>query len=266
MKKLRNISNRLYPAALLVGLLLVWHLVTLTGWVPAFMLPSPISVVSAFIGSFSELMGHASVTLIEAFAGLGISVVLAFGIALLMDRFEPLYRMVHPVLVVTQTIPPVALAPLLVLWFGYDMQPKIVLVVLVCFFPITVALLGGFRSSDPDALDLMRAMGAKQAQIYRYVKLPNALPGFFSGLRISVAYSIVGAVIAEWLGGNAGLGVYMTRVRNSYSYDRMFAVILLVVVISLVLMKCVDLIERAAMPWREPERLKGAAGGPPENA
>jgi len=266
MKRLRNISNKLYPAALLIGLLLVWHLITLTGWVPAFMLPSPINVAEAFIGSFPELMGHASITLIEAFAGLGISIALAFVIALLMDRFEPLYKMVNPILVVTQTIPPVALAPLLVLWFGYDMQPKIVLVVLVCFFPITVALMGGFRSSDTDALDLMRAMGAKQRQIYRYVKLPNALQGFFSGLRISVAYSIVGAVIAEWLGGSAGLGVYMTRVRNSYSYDKMFAVILVVVIISLLLMKCVDLVERAAMPWREPERAKTAKGTrPPEN-
>lgn len=254
MKKLQNIRGKLYPLALLLVLLLAWHLATETGLVPPFMLPSPTSVVKAFIGSFGELMQHASISLVEAFAGLFISIVLAFGIAMLMDRFDAIYKMLHPVLVITQTIPPVALAPLLVLWLGYDMEPKIVLVVLVCFFPMTIALLGGFRSSDADAMGLMRAMGASKAQIYRYIKLPSALPGFFSGLRISVSYSVVGAVIAEWLGGNGGLGVYMTRVRKSYSFDKMFAVIFLIIIISLILMKCVEIIERRAMPWRHTDR------------
>ncbi|HBV88500.1 ABC transporter permease [Desulfosporosinus sp.] len=253
MKKLQNITNKLYPTALLLFLLLVWHMVTETGFVPKFMLPSPIDVIRAFINSFSELMQHAAVSLTEAFGGLAISIVLAFSIALLMDRFEALYKAVHPLLVVTQTIPTVALAPLLVLWLGYDMAPKITLVVLTCFFPMTIALLGGFKSSDTDAMNLMRAMGARKWQIYRYIKLPNALPGFFSGLKISVSYSIVGAVIAEWLGGNSGLGVYMTRVRKSYAFDKMFAVIFLIIILSLLLMKCVGLLERRAMPWRHTE-------------
>lgn len=249
IRRLRSITNNLYPAVLLLVLLLIWHLVTETGLVPAFMLPSPVGVVRACINSFSELMQHARVSLTEAFLGLGISIVLAFVIALLMDRFEILYKAVHPVLVITQTIPTIAIAPLLVLWLGYDMAPKITLVVLACFFPMTIALLGGFKSSDPDAMNLMRAMGAKRWQIYRYMKLPNALPSFFSGLKISVSYSIVGAVIAEWLGGNSGLGVYMTRVRKSYAFDKMFAVIFLIIIISLLLMKCVELLEQRAMPW-----------------
>ena len=253
MKRLQSITNKLYPTALLLCLLLIWHLVTETGLVPKFMLPSPTDVIRAFINSFSELMKHASISLTEAFAGLSISIVLAFVIALFMDRFEVLYKAVHPILVISQTIPTVAIAPLLVLWLGYDMAPKITLVVLACFFPMTIALLGGFKSSDTDAINLMRAMGAKKWQIYRYIKLPNALPGFFSGLRISVSYSIVGAVIAEWLGGNSGLGVYMTRVRKSYSFDKMFAVIFLIIILSLLLMKCVELLERKAMPWAHAE-------------
>lgn len=253
MKRLQNITNKLYPALLLLFLLLIWYLVTETGLVPAFMLPSPADVLRAFINSFSDLMQHARVSLTEAFLGLGISIVLAFVIALLMDRFEMFYKAVHPVLVITQTIPTVAIAPLLVLWLGYNMAPKITLVVIVCFFPMTIALLGGFKSSDPDAMNLMRAMGAGKWQIYRYIKLPNALPGFFSGLKISVSYSIVGAVIAEWLGGNSGLGVYMTRVRKSYAFDKMFAVIFLIIILSLLLMKCVELLERRAMPWAQAE-------------
>lgn len=257
MKRLQNITNKLYPTAVLLVLLVAWQLVTFFGVVPKFMLPSPADVVGALIRSFPELLKHTQVTLTEAFAGLVISILLAFFIALLMDRFEGLYKAFHPILVITQTIPTVALAPLLVLWLGYDMTPKITLVVLTCFFPMTIALLGGFRSSDTDAMNLMRAMGAKQWQIYRYIKLPGALPNFFSGLRISVSYSIVGAVIAEWLGGNSGLGVYMTRVRKSYSFDKMFAVIFLIIILSLVLMKCVELLERKAMPWAQTDDQQG---------
>lgn len=249
MKKYQNITNRLYPLAALLILVLFWQGVSTLGIVPKFMLPSPVDVLRALVKSAGDLTRHAQVTLTEAFVGLGISIILAFGIALVMDSFEVLYKALHPLLVITQTIPTVAIAPLLVLWLGYDMAPKITLIVLTCFFPITIALLGGFKSSDRDAINLMKAMGAKKWQIYRYIKFPNALPGFFSGLRISVSYSIVGAVIAEWLGGNSGLGVYMTRVRKSYAFDKMFAVIFVIILISLILMKCVELIEKKAMPW-----------------
>ena len=110
--------------------------------------------------------------------------------------------------------PTVAIAPLLVLWFGYEMTPKVILIILVTFFPVTVGLLDGFRAVDPDAVGLLRSMGAGRWQIFRYLKCPSALPHFFSGLRIAAAYSVVGAVISEWLGGFGGLGVYMTRVKK----------------------------------------------------
>lgn len=249
MKKSANITTNFYPLLLLAVLFLTWHLATASGLVPGFMLPSPLDVLRAFMDSFPELMRHTGVSLTEAFTGLGLSIILAFLIALLMDRFAGIYKALHPVLVISQTIPTVAIAPLLVLWLGYDMAPKITLVVLTCFFPMTIALLGGVKASDLDAINLMRAMGAKKWQIYRYIKLPNALPGFFSGLRISVSYAIVGAVIAEWLGGNSGLGVYMTRVRKSYAFDKMFAVIFLIALLSLLLMKGVELLEKRAMPW-----------------
>jgi ABC-type nitrate/sulfonate/bicarbonate transport system permease component len=148
-------------------------------------------------------------------------------------------------------MPTVAIAPLLILWMGYGVAPKIALVFLVCFFPMTIGLLGAFTQTDGDAVRLLRSMGAKRWQIYRYVKLPQSLPAFFSGLKISGAYSIVGAVIAEWLGGDAGLGVYMIRVRRSYSFDKMFAVILLTSVLSIVLVKLIGIIETAVTPWKK---------------
>jgi len=154
-----------------------------------------------------------------------------------------------PLLVVTQTIPTIAIAPLLVLWMGFGMEPKITLVVITTFFPVAVGLLDGFKSVDPDAVALLRSMNATRGQIFRHVKLPAALPFFFSGLRISASYAVVGAVISEWLGGFEGLGVYMTRVRKAYAFDKMFAVILLIVIVSLLLMELVNIIKKLSMPW-----------------
>ena len=150
---------------------------------------------------------------------------------------------------ITQTIPAVAIAPLLVLWFGYDIAPKVILVAVVCFFPITVGLLEGLRSIDIDNIRLVKSMGASSFQIFKYVKFPASLGEFFSGLKIAVSYSVVGAVIAEWLGGYDGLGVYMTRVKKSYSFDKMFAAILLISIISLILIKVVDILKKRVMPW-----------------
>ena len=213
------------------------------------MLPSPVSVAQALVTDWPLLARHAATSLAEAGLGLGAGVALGFVVALAMDRFELLYRAFYPIVVLTQTIPTVAIAPLLVLWFGYGMLPKVVLIVVTTFFPITVGLLEGLRSVDPDEIDLMRAMGASRWQIMRHAKLPAALPQLFGGLKISAAYAIVGAVIAEWLGGFSGLGVYMTRVRKAYSFDKMFAVIFLISALSLVLMWVVDALRRAVMPW-----------------
>lgn len=242
------------PLAALAILLVVWEAVVRLGIVPGFLLPSPTQVVAAGIADAELLASHAATTLIEAALGLAIGVVVGFVVAVLMDRFEVIALALDPLLTVSQTIPTVAIAPLLVLWFGYGLAPKVVLIVLTTFFPVAVSLLGGFRSVDPDMIDLMRTMNASNAQIFLQVKLPAALEQLFSGLRISATYAIVGAVIAEWLGGFSGLGVYMTRVRKSFSYDKMFAVIILISVLSLALMKGVDLLERVCMPWKQAER------------
>ena len=215
------------------------------------MLPSPVAVVKAFIQDFPTLMFHAATTLQEAAWGLLTGILLAFVMATLMDRFVILERAWYPLMIITQTIPTIAIAPLLVLWMGFGMAPKITLVVITTFFPIAVGLLEGYRSVDPDEISLMRAMGADRYQIFRFVKFPSALPHFFSGLKISASYAVVGAVISEWLGGFEGLGVYMTRVKKAYAFDRMFAVIILIVIISLLLIALVDLIRTVSMPWTD---------------
>lgn len=248
-KENQKIIDKAMPIFVLFVLLLLWQLVCSFGIVPGYMLPSPVKVIKAFVADFSLLMNHAGYTIAEAFLGLGIGIFLGLFVAVLMDRFRLIYKGVYPILVLTQTIPTIAIAPLLVLWLGYDMTPKVVLVVITCFFPITIGLLEGFMSADKDTISLMRCMGANDFDIFRYVKLPGAAPSFFSGLKISATYAMVGAVISEWLGGFYGLGVYMVRVKKSYAFDKMFAVIFLICIISLLLMKGVDLLQKVSMPW-----------------
>ena len=150
----------------------------------------------------------------------------------------------------------VAIAPLLVLWMGFGILPKVGLVAISTFFPVTVALISAFRSVDSDVIDLMRTMGAHRVQIFRHVKLPAAARQFFSGLQISVTYAVIGAVIAEWLGGDMGLGVYMTRGRKAFAYDRMFAAIVVVSALSLLLMWLVGLLKTQLMPWDKQSKNK----------
>lgn len=248
-RRLQNTTSKLIPLAGIVVVLLIWQVVSMSGLLPKFMLPSPVDVIKAFVKDLPLLAEHAKATLTEAFFGMLVGVTLAFAAAVLMDRFPYVYKAMYPLVVLTQTIPTIAIAPLLVLWLGYEMAPKITLIVITTFFPITVGLLDGFRSVDTDAIDLFKAMGASRVQIFRYMKLPGSLSHFFAGLRISAAYAIVTAVISEWLGGYYGLGVYMVRVKKSYSFDKMFAVIFLISAISLILMWLVDLLQKAVMPW-----------------
>ena len=222
----------------------------MSGIVPPYMLPGPLRVMEAFAVDFHLLMRHLLYTLMEAMAGLAIAVITAYVLAVAMDSNRFVKQSITPILLLTQTMPVIAIAPLLILWMGYGLAPKITLVFLTCFFPVTISLLGAFASADNDALRLLQSMGAKKWQLYRYIKIPQGLPAFFSGLKIAASYSIIGAVVAEWLGGDAGLGVYMIRVRRSYSFDKMFAVIILVSVLSLVLIKLVSLLEKKVMPWR----------------
>lgn len=248
------LKKKLVPAATVVGLLVVWEAVCRMGLVPSFMLPAPTQVIVALVDDAPLIWQHTSTTLIEACLGLVIGTALGFVLAVLMDSFDTLYLAMQPIITVSQTIPTIAIAPLLVLWFGYGLLPKVVLIVVITFFPVAVSLVSGFRSVDPDLVNLMRTMHASNWQIFFRVKLPAAAEPFFSGLKISATYAIVGAVIAEWLGGMSGLGVYMTRVRKSFSYDKMFAAILVISALSLVLLGIINALERVSLPWKQAER------------
>lgn len=159
------------PTLAVVGLLAVWQAVCSAGLVPDFMLPSPVEVIQALVGDFPLLLQHSAITIAEAALGLVIGVAVGFVFAVLMDRFETFYLAFDPLLTVSQTVPTIAIAPLFVLWFGYGLLPKVLLVVITTFFPVTVALANGFRSVDPDEVDLLRTMRATEWQIFRYANL-----------------------------------------------------------------------------------------------
>lgn len=251
-EKLRSIISKLLPpVAVLLLIFGVWYTLCDFGNVPKFLLPSPKSVIEAFVSDFDLIMMHTRVTLTETFIGLFAGIIIGFLTAVVMDRFTVVQKLVYPIIIISQTIPTVAIAPLLVLWLGYQMLPKVVLVVLIVFFPISISLLDSYAAVDKDTVNLMRSMGAGRVQIFRYVKIPGALGNFFSSLKISVSYAVVGAVLSEWLGGTQGLGCYMTRVRKAFRYDKMFAVIIVISVISLLLIWLTGFVQKRCMPWEK---------------
>lgn len=251
-KKLKSTTNKYFPPALtIIVVIAIWFAVCKGELVPAFMLPSPAEVAKAFVENFGYMLRESLYTLQETVYGLLAGIAIAFVLATLMDKFDFVYKAFYPLLVISQTIPTIAIAPLLVLWMGYGMAPRIALVIITTFFPIAIGLLDGYKSVDEDSVNLLRSMGAGNFQIFRHAKLPGAVPSFFSGLRIASSYAVVGALIAEWLGGNNGLGVYMTRVKKAYSFDKMFAVIVFICIVSLLLMVLVKLIERLSMPYKK---------------
>ncbi len=250
-KKFQSITNKTAPIISVFAVMLLWLVLSEGGIVPTYMLPSPVEVIKAFFSDIEILFTHAVVTVKEAVYGLLIGTALGFVIAVIMDRFSFLYKAFYPLLVISQTIPTIAIAPLLVLWMGFSMAPKIALVVLTTFFPITVSLLDGFKSADNDEINLIRSLGGSRLDIFRHVKLPCATEQFFSGLKVSASYSVVGAVISEWLGGFEGLGVYMTRVKKAYAFDKMFAVIILISALSLLLMLIISALRSYALRYKK---------------
>lgn len=260
-------ARRLGPPAVLIGLVvLVWEAYARTSGVSPFVLPAPSQVLGA-LWEFRELaVRHAIPTIIETVVGFTVSIVAAIGVAVVLDRVPWARRAVEPLIVGSQTVPIVAIAPLIVVWFGFGLLPKVLVVVLVTFFPITIALLDGFASTSAEASDLMRSLGASPGQTFRKVRWPSGLPGLFTGLRISATYAVVAAVIGEYVGATDGLGIWMQLSQRSFRTDLVFGAILLTAALSVALYAAVVVAERALIPWwpasrgaRQPERISDSA-------
>jgi ABC-type nitrate/sulfonate/bicarbonate transport system permease component len=250
----RTLARGLPPIVLALAVLGVWELYVRLAGVPIAILPAPSRIVTAGLGSIGLLAWHASQTLVETLVGFALAVLVAVVSAAAIDFFVVVRRALVPLLVISQTIPIIALAPLLVLWFGYGALAKILVVALVCFFPVVVATSRGLSASDPELLKLYRTFGASRGQIFRMVRLPTALPAFFSGVRIAVTYAVVGAIFGEYVGAAQGLGIYLQTTKNSYRTDLVFAVIGVTALMSLALFGLAVFVERLAIPWASDTR------------
>lgn len=247
--KMNRWKNKAAPVLLIAALLVCWEAVVRIREIPLYVLPAPSQVVEALIANRGTLAAHGAVTVAEALAGMAIALLLALVIGIAMDAFPAVKSGVYPVLVVTQTVPMIVLAPILIIYLGFGITPKILTVVLMCFFPIVVSFADAMGQMDEEYVQLVRSFGAGRWMAYRLVKIPAAVPGLISGLKVAATYSISGAVVGEWIGAQSGLGYYLLRVKNGYMLDKVFACVLVIVALSLCMNGVIRLFQAAAMPY-----------------
>lgn len=224
-------------------LLIFWEIYVRTDFINIRILPPPSLVFKSLFAHWDELFPHVIQTLFEATIGFLIAVILGFFTSILIDISPKIKKTIYPLLVISQTVPIIVLAPLLLLWFGFGIVPKIVIVVLYCFFPIAIAGADGLYQTKKKFMKLLISMNATYWQGLLLVRLPSSLPSFFSGLKIAATYSVAGAIVGEFVGAYQGLGVYMQQAANSYSIDLVFASIFMIIILSLLMIKTVTFIE-----------------------
>jgi len=242
--------SRLWPLTLLTAAVGVWELVVRAAHVPDYLVPAP-SAIASTLGSDAGLLASATlVTLREVVLGYLLAVALALALAVLLHFSDALRRALLPILVLSQTVPTVVLAPVLAILLGYGITPKLVVVAIVCFFPIVVNAVDGLRSTDADLVRMMRTLHGSRLAIFRRVEVPGALPAVFSGARIAATYAAVGAVFGEWAGSSAGLGFVMLQAQPALLTARIFAAVLILCALALGLYAVVSLAERVLIPWQ----------------
>ena len=247
--------RRYLPAALLLALGLgAWQLVTGLGWVDELLVASPADVGKALGDDAGLLFDSALVTLVEVLLGLAVALATGLGGAIAMHLVRPLREAAYPLLVASQAIPIVVLAPIFVLAFDYGIGPKVAIVALICFFPVTVNALDGLRSVDAELLKLMRALGASRLATLVKVELPSALPFIFSGMKVAATVSVIGAVFGEWAGAESGLGRLVLLGSQQLETPRAYAGVVLLTGMAVALFALVSAAERLAVPWSRPSR------------
>ena len=244
-----GVTNDVAPVAVTAGIVAVWELAVVIFQIPGYVLPSPIQVAAALIQERGILASHGLVTVAEALTGIAISLVFAVILGVVMDCFPLARRGIYPILVATQTVPMIVMAPILIIYMGFGVGPKILTVVLMCFFPVAVSFCDGLAQVDEEYVNLVRSYGAGRWKAYRLVKIPASVPALISGLKVAATYSISGAVVGEWIGAQKGLGYYLLRVKNGYMLDKVFACVAVIVFLSLCMNGVIRLYQRMALPY-----------------
>lgn len=240
---------RALPWLTALGLILLWEGCVRLFDIPMYVLPAPSQVLMALVKESGVLLSHGWITLIEALGGMAIALGLSLVLGILMDAFPAFKSCIYPVLVVTQTVPMIVLAPIFIIYLGFGLAPKILTVVLMCFFPVVVSFTDGMAQVSPAYQNLLYAYGARRTQIYTLAKIPAALLTLLSGLKVAATYSISGAVVGEWIASQAGLGYYLLRVKNGYMLDKVFACVLVIILLSLLMNGVIRLIQHLCAPY-----------------
>ena len=247
-------GNWIKPVLFLLLLVLLWDVVIRVFRIPPYQVPTPWDVLVTLYQQGPELLAQAWPTTVATLWGFVLSAAFGIPIAMMIAASRTVEDYVYPLLVFSQSIPKVAIAPLFVVWFGFGLLPKVISAFLLGFFPVVVSAVQGFKSVDPDMLDLARAMEANRLQIFRMVSLPHALPAIFAGLKVSITLAVVGAVVGEFVGSNSGIGFVLQRSIGNFELPTMFAALVVLALIGVLLFWVIDLIERFAVPWHASQR------------
>lgn len=254
MRHVTRATDYLYPVAALVTLIVLWEVGTTAGDVPRYVLPSASDTLQALIDRWPLLMDNSLSTAVAILIGFALSVVIGVGVGLIIAWIKPVEKALWPLLVGSQAIPKIALAPIFVVWFGFGLTPRIVMAFLISFFPVVVETVAGMRAIQPELVYVSRCMGLSPVQSFFKVRFPNALPHLFGGLKVAIALSAVGAVVGEFVGSDSGLGNVMLRALGLSNTPLLFAAIIVLTVLAIVMFLVIEAIERIAIPWHVSQR------------
>ncbi|MGH8800235.1 MAG: ABC transporter permease [Casimicrobiaceae bacterium] len=245
-----RVSAVLFPIATFAALLLAWQFLVRAFGVPEYILPVPTEFLHKLVESRALIWQHTLITASEVVLGFLFAAAIGVPLGLMIVSFKWLERSLYPLIVFFQLIPKIAVAPLFVVWFGFGPFPKVLLTFMLCFFPTLVASMTGFRALDERVLYLSRSMGASAAQTFRYIRLPSALVHIFGGFKVSIVFAATGAIVAEFVGSNSGLGYLLLRATSYLDMPLIFAVLVALSAIGIVFSYAVQLLERLCMPWQ----------------
>lgn len=255
-KRARQARARAVGLPLLALLLMVglWWAATTVFAVPTYLVPGPDLVLDKLVGLSDYLLEQTLVTLGETVLGFALSIVIGVLVAVAITRFELLGQMIYPLLLAVNAVPKVAVAPILVVWLGFDLAPKVVMVVLLCFFPIVLSTVAGLRATPPELVELSRSLDAGPVKEFVKVRFPWALPQIFVGLKTAISLAVIGAVISEFVGSSSGLGYVIVQSGASADTALAFAAIVLLAIISIVLFYAIQWVEKRLLPWSDENR------------
>lgn len=255
-----SITRWLYPTLGVLAILAVWELIVRLFNVPIYIIPAPSAIIATIVSQYPILLQNSVATLGEILAGFGLSVAVGVPLAIAIAYSRFMERVLYPILVSSQTVPKIAVAPLFIVWFGFGTLPKVIVAFLIAFFPIVIDSVVGLRSTEPEMIYLVRSMGASGWQTFTKIRLPKALPSIFGGFKIAIALAVVGAIVGEFVGADTGLGYLLMVANGNVNTRLLFATITVLTLIGVVLFFIVEVAERLLMPWAGSRGLEGVQG------